>query len=339
MLRVLNTAPYEFAYEQVEVPEPKSDEVLLRITQVGICGSDIQIYHGQHQYAKKPLVMGHECSAVVETVGANVSHVKPGDLVTVQPQVFCGTCYACTHGSTNVCESLSFMGVHQEGFFAEYCVVPAWNVVKMPENTTEDMAMLVEPFAVANNAVRKGKVKAGSRVVVIGAGTIGNLVAQAAVALGAEVMITDVLDNKLEIAKQCGIHHCINTSGLDVKQEIRNCFSGNPADVIFDCAAVQALFANLFEYAANGTTIVIVGNYKRDVSFDMQRLQRREIALLGVMQYTREDFLQAIRLLSEGTIKTDCIISKRFMLSELADAFTFIDEHPSEVMKVAIDIN
>ncbi len=114
----------------------------------------------------------------------------------MQPQVFCGTCYACTHGSTNVCESLSFMGVHQEGFFAEYCVVPAWNVVKMPENTTEDMAMLVEPFAVANNAVRKGKVKAGSRVVVIGAGTIGNLVAQAAVALGAEVMITDVLDNK-----------------------------------------------------------------------------------------------------------------------------------------------
>ena len=338
MLKVVYVDPLQFSLEHAEIPEIGADDVLLRILQVGICGSDIQIYHGLHQYAKKPLVMGHECAAIVERTGENVTHVASGDLVTVQPQIFCGKCYACRNGNTNVCEKLSFMGVHQDGFFAEYCSVLGWNVIKMPENATADMAMLTEPFAVAQNAVRKGCVGQGTRAVVIGAGTIGNLVAQAAVNLGAEVMITDVLDNKLETAGKCGIHHCVNTVGLDVRQEIRNQFGGEPADVIFDCAAVPALFEQLFAYAANGSRIVIVGNYKRQVSFDPQQLQRREICLQGVMQYTREDYLRGVEMISSGKVVTDCIITNRFRLAQLQDAFSFIDEHPGEVMKVAIEL-
>lgn len=336
MISIVLTAPYEFTRQIRPVPEPGKNEVLLHIEQIGICGSDMQIYHGKHQHAKCPLVMGHECAAHIAALGENVSGLQTGDFVTVQPQIFCRDCYACRHGHTNACENLSFMGVHRDGFFQEYAVVPAWNVVEAAGETS-DKAMLTEPMAVAVNAVHKGEMGLGKRAVVIGAGTIGNLVAQAAIALGAEVAITDILDRRLGLAAECGIRHCINTSAkVDLKRELHNHFDGESADVIFDCAAVGSLFEELLETAANASRLVVVGNYKAPVTFDVQRLQRREMQMYGVMQYTREDFLEARALLASGKIHTDRLITNRFPLNHLKEAFEYIDEDPGRSMKIAI---
>ena len=172
MLAVLNTVKGEFKNIYVKIPCPEVDQALLKIYQCGICGSDIQIYHGLHPFAKKPLVMGHECVAEVVRTGSGVLDLVPGDLVTVQPQIFCHTCQACRSGHSNVCENMNFMGVHTDGFFAEYAAVPAWNVLRLDHGISRDAAMLTEPVAVAVNAARKGRVMTGMRVAVVGAGTI-----------------------------------------------------------------------------------------------------------------------------------------------------------------------
>ena len=317
--------------------KPKNGEVLLKIIQVGICGSDILIYHGKHKYAKLPLVMGHECAAIVEDVGEGVDTVAIGDLVTVQPHFFCNDCYACKRGSTNVCEDLVFMGVHIDGFFREYVTVKSWNVLKLPSSFTIDMAMLVEPLAVAVNAARKGDVKEGERAVVIGAGTIGNLTAQSLAAMGVEVLISDILDNKLFIVGNCGIHHCLNTSCMDLEEGIQRSFNGGKVSAIYDCAAVPKVMKQIIDCAANSSKIIIIGSYKEPVELDITRLQRREISLLGVMQYSREDFLNAIAMLNEGKININGIITRRYSLDNLNEAFQYIDEQPQNVMKVAIE--
>jgi L-iditol 2-dehydrogenase len=337
MRSVYLTEPFKFETRESENLKPAADEVLLKIDQVGICGSDILIYHGQHKFASMPLVMGHECAASVEEIGEDVHGLSKGDLVTVQPQLFCGKCYACRRGSTNVCEKLSFMGVHKDGFFREYAVVPSWNVIKLPPSFTVDAAMLVEPLAVAANAARKGRAEKGSRAVVIGAGGIGNLTAQALMAHGVDVMIADIQDYKLSIAKECGIPHCVNTLNANLKEEIYKSFNGEEADVIYDCAAVPAVMRQIIECAANSSTVVVVGNYKEPVELMMSMLQRREIALLGVMQYTREDFLKAVDLLESGRINIDGIIARRYPLENIAEAFKYIDDFPREIMKVAIE--
>lgn len=335
MLRALNIAPYVFELDEVAVPEPKPGEVLLKILQAGICGSDILICHGKHKYAKLPVVMGHEAVALVERCGEGVEGLTAGDLVTIQPQYFCGSCYACRHGNTNVCENLHFMGVHVDGFFTEYFCAPAWNVVKLPAGFTRAMGQLVEPLAVAVNAIRKGDVREGTRVVVIGAGPIGNLTAQVAKAAGAVVMVADLMQNKVDIAKAVGIQYCINSKNRNLGEEILRCF-GDKADVIYDCAAVPAVFNQAIETAANSSKVVIVGSYKDRVELDVTQIQRREIDLRSVMQYTRGDFLNAVEFLGTKKIVVDGLISQEFPLKKVKEAFLYIDEHRDTVMKVAI---
>lgn len=334
---VKNTTKGIFETFDVDMPHPDKDQILIRIIQCGICGSDIQIYHGLHPCAKTPLIMGHECVAEVAEVGREQELFSVGDLVTVQPQVFCHTCHACRVGHTNVCENMKFMGVHIDGFFAEYALVPAWNVLKLDKNMNRDAAMLAEPVAVTVHAAKRGGVKPGMRVVVIGAGTIGNLTAQVCRLIGAKVMITDIQDSKLKIAAKCKIDFCVNTSRISLMDGILQSFDGQKADVIIDCAAASRVFPEIMECATGGTEVVLVGNYKELVKIDLTKIQRREIDLYGVMQYNRDDFADAISYLEKGKILTEHIITKHYPLDKVGEAFAYIDEHP-DTMKIAIDV-
>ena len=186
---------YRIDLEDVEIPSISADEVLLKIHAIGICGSDIQMYHGLHKYMTFPVVIGHEVAASIAEVGANVTDYKVGDLVTIEPQVFCGECYPCQIGRFNVCEHLKVMGVHQDGLACEYFAVKPMYLHPCPEGMSDNCMALVEPLAVGVGSVKRAGDVTGKNVVVVGAGTIGNLTAQAAKALGAaKVMITDVFD-------------------------------------------------------------------------------------------------------------------------------------------------
>ena len=187
MLQQVMTNPGEIIFREVPVPEVKDDQVLVKIMNIGICGSDIHVYHGKHPFTKYPVTQGHEVSGEIAKVGK-------------------GQCYPCRHGKYNLCEELKVMGFQTTGTASEYFAVDASKVTPIPEDMSYEEGAMIEPLAVAVHGVKQvGDVK-GLNIAVLGAGPIGNLVAQAAKGMGAaKVMITDVSDLRLDKAKECGI--------------------------------------------------------------------------------------------------------------------------------------
>ena len=334
--------PYRFELLERPIPEPGADEVLLKNRYLGVCTSDVQIYHGKHAYAAMPVTMGHEVAGIVEKVGANVTDWKPGDRVVLQPQLFCHQCYPCRTGHFNVCEHLQVIGVHTDGCACEYVSVPAWNLHALPDNVSFRSAALIEPMAVGFGVVRRINEVSdirGKRVCVVGAGTIGNLVAQACKAMGSgPVMITDVLEDKLALARRCGIDWAVNTKSISLSQAVEDCFGADKADIIVDSAANPFVFQSIMDAARKASIVVISGNYKEPVSFNVTQLQRREITLLGHMMYIRQEFDDALEQLSLGKIHTEGLITQEWTLSQYPEAFRFLDEHPEQVVKMVVRI-
>jgi L-iditol 2-dehydrogenase len=338
MKKVLYKNPFELEILECEIPAISSTQVLLKIINAGICGSDLQIYHGKHKYMKYPVVGGHEASAIVESVGNDVLGFKAGDRVAVEPQLVCGECWPCRIGRFNVCEKLRVLGTHIDGLMAGYVAINPKLLHHCPDDMDFDKITLVEPMAVGVGAVRRAKYK-GSNVAVIGAGTIGNLTAQAAQALGAKnVMVTDIMNQKLEYAQKCGVKNCINTKNKSLARAIDDTFGSRGADVIIDAVGIPASFEAALEASRPSSEIVITGNYKEPVQIELPRLQRREVNLIGHMMYVSQDYDEAIRLLYEGLVKVDGFITQRFALEELKSGFDFIDAHPNDVMKAVLSI-
>ena len=339
MLQVKMTEAFKMSFLDTPVPEVGDDEVLIQMKRVGVCGSDIQIYHGKHKYMQFPVVQGHEGAGVVAKVGSKVTGFKEGDKVTIQPQVYCGECAPCRSGHYNVCKNLKVYGVHTGGMFSEYFAVPASKVLRLPESMSFDEGSLVEPTAVATGAIRRCGDITGANVVALGAGTIGNLVAQVAVASGAKkVVITDINQKRLDIAKSCGIHACVNTKERKLKDVILEQFGDDEADIIIDCAGVKAIFNEAVTAARCSSKLVIVANYKEPVEVELPLFQRREVDMLGIMMYLREDFQRAIDLMTSKAINTAPLISNHFAIHQLEAVYPYIDSNPESVMKVVIDV-
>ncbi len=340
MLQVKMTEAFKMSFLDAPIPGIGDDEVLIRMKRVGVCGSDIQIYHGKHKYMTFPVVQGHEGAGVVAKVGSKVTGFKEGDKVTIQPQVYCGSCAPCRSGHYNVCKNLKVYGVHTGGMFSEYFAVPASKVLRLPESMSFDEGSLVEPAAVATGAIRRCGDLTGTNVVVLGAGTIGNLVAQVAVASGAKkVVITDINQKRLDIAKSCGIHACVNTKERKLRDVILEQFGDDEADIIIDCAGVKAIFNEAVAAARCSSKLVIVANYKEPVEIELPLFQRREVDMLGIMMYLREDFQRAIDLMTGKAINTALLISDHFGIGQLEEVYPYIDNNPESVMKVVIDVS
>jgi L-iditol 2-dehydrogenase len=185
MKQAVMTEPGKIEYHRVPKPEIRPGHVVVRISRIGVCGSDIHVWHGLHPYTDYPVVQGHEVSGVVESVGDGVTGLSAGNKVTIQPQVTCGTCYPCTHGKYHICDNLKVMGFQTTGTASEYFLVEAEKVLRLPDDINMNHGAMVEPLAVACHALfRVGEVS-GLNVLVLGAGPIGNLTAQAAMGKGA----------------------------------------------------------------------------------------------------------------------------------------------------------
>ncbi|MDR3338113.1 MAG: zinc-binding dehydrogenase [Treponema sp.] len=274
---------------------------------------------------------------MIEKTGAGVRGFSVGDKVTVEPQVFCGECYPCKTGRFNVCEKLSVFGVHRDGLSREYMAIDPKYLHKCPPDMSDELVTLVEPFAVGVGAVRRSANLKGANVVVVGAGTIGNFTAQAAKALGAtKVLISDISQAKLDYAAECGIDECVNTKDRSLKDVIVEKFGKNRADIIIDCAATPFTFKSILEAARQRSELIITGNYKEPVEFNVPLIQRQEITMLGHMMYVREDFQIAIELLSQGKIVTSKTVTRIFPFNEYDHAFKYADEHTEHVMKLMI---
>ena len=312
MRQVVLTAPKQIEFREVAAPEAgnlKSDEVLLRILRIGICGSEIHSYHGQHPATFYPVVQGHEYSAEVVAVGSAVRKVKPGDRVTGRPQLVCGECNPCKRGQYNVCSNLRVEAFQADGVAQDYFVIPEERVVALPEGMSPDYGAMVEPTAVAAHATSRPRALEGRNVVVSGAGTI-----------------------------ECGIERTLNVAREPLDGKIAELFGDEGYQVAFECAGVESSVRSLMATVEKGGDVVIVGVHAKDPAVSMFHLGEHELNLIGSMMYRHEDYLKAVEEISAGRIRLAPLVSNRFPLEKYREAYEFIDANRETCMKVLIDL-
>lgn len=340
MIQQVMTAPGVIEFRDIPKPQPKAGEVLIRIMRIGVCGSDIHVYHGEHPFTSYPVTQGHEVSGEVVELGEGVDDLKIGQKVTIQPQVVCGECYPCRHGKYNLCEELKVMGFQTTGTASEFFAVERAKVTPLPDSMSFDEGAMIEPLAVAVHAINKfGDIK-GMKVAVLGAGPIGILVAQTAKGMGAEsVLITDVSDTRLAKAKECGIDYCVNTLNNDFGDAMIDAFGKDKADVIYDCAGNDITMGQAIKYARKGSTIILVAVFAKMATVDLAVLNDHELDLNTTMMYRNEDYIKAIELVEEGKVQLKPLMSAHFAFKDYLEAYKYIDANRETTMKVLIDID
>ena len=339
MLQSVMTQPGQIEIRETDRPTYQADEVLVHIQRIGVCGSDIHVFHGKHPYTSYPVVQGHEVSGTVAELGSEVKDLAIGDKVVFMPQVTCGTCYPCQTGNYHICDNLKVLGFQTNGAGQEFFAVPASKVLKPPQSVSLDQAAMVEPVAVAVHALGRYGAMANAHVLVLGAGTIGSLVGQCARAMGAaKVMITDVSEYKLEKALACGFERVVNTAKEDLGQAIDEYFGVRKADVILECVGVQPTITQAVNLARKGSTIVVVGVFGQKPVVDLGLVQDRELSLVGTLMYQYRDYEKAIQLVASGKLCLDKMITHRFQFRDYLKAYETIEASGGEYLKVMIDL-
>jgi len=338
MKQAIMTQPGVIEYVNVPIPEPGKGQIRLKMAMIGVCGSDIHVYHGKHPYTSYPVVQGHEVAAIIDKLGEGVEGFEVGDLVTIQPQVVCGKCYPCTHGMYNDCDVLKVMGFQTTGMASEYFVTEAAKALKLPKGMSLEHAAMIEPLAVAVHAARRYAVNGGikgKKAVVTGGGPIGNLVAQTIKAMGGDVLLSEVSAYRLAAAEKCGIK-TVNPKEKNLRDAIFEAFGPDAADVIFECIGSKAVIAELIEIARKGSVIIVVGVVAELAPVNMGFVQDHELSLIGSAMYRVEDYIEAIRLVGEGLIELDTLVTHYVDFDNYLDAYKLIEEQKDKAMKVMI---
>ncbi|MET9730275.1 alcohol dehydrogenase catalytic domain-containing protein [Streptomyces sp. NPDC006458] len=327
--RALDTAP-------VEVSAPGPGEVELAPAYVGICGTDLHIFHGDMDArVGTPAVIGHEMSGRVVRVGPGVQGPRPGDAVTVMPLRWDGTCPACLAGHRHVCAHLDFMGIDSPGAMQQRWTVPAHTVIPLPGALPLDRAALVEPTAVAVHDVGRACVRAEEKVVVVGGGPVGVLIALVTRATGADVRLVELSAHRRRLAQELGLV-ALDPDAVDVCEAVRQWTGGAGADVAFEVSGAAGGVTTAVEVLGVRGRLCLVAIHARPREIDLHRFFWRELTLVGARLYDRSDFERAVALVADGTVPVERLISKVVPLVEAADAFAAL-EGGADVMKILVD--
>jgi (R,R)-butanediol dehydrogenase / meso-butanediol dehydrogenase / diacetyl reductase len=325
-------SPKQVEMTEREIPIPKADEALIKVSYGGICGTDMMIYHGLHPRAEAPLILGHEFSGVVEQVGEN-QQVKKGDKVAVEPLLSCGKCAACRNGQMHVCAKLRYIGIDKDGGFAEYATIPVNRLHVLPESVTEKEAAMLEPLAVAIHTVRRSKLLVGDTVAILGAGPIGLLIGIIAQRAGAgKIFISDVSSMRLQVARKLGFE-AIDARDLDIVQVVKEYTNGVGVDVVFEVAGSQITANQMIDCIKYQGEIMVVSVYKKPPTIQLAAMHFREISLSTTRCYSPEDFTKAIELLAQNKINLDPLISHILPLEEIKTGFELM-ESPDQSLKI-----
>lgn len=333
-------------YKQLEIvemarPEPTDDELLIRIAACGICGSDVHGYDGSTGRRIPPIVMGHEAAGVVEAVGGKVSSFRAGDRVTFDSTVFCGKCFYCLRGQVNLCDQREVIGVSTPAFrrmgaFAEYVTVPARIAYHLPGNLPFAHAALIEAVSVAVHAVSLTPITLNDTVVVVGAGMIGLLTLQAAMLAGAgRVIVLDVDDTRLEMARELGATHTFNSRNSGTVEEILALTEGRGADATLECVGETVTVKLSLDSTRKGGAVTLVGNITPTIDLGLQSVVTRQIRLQGSCASSGE-YPACIALMSRGAIKVEPLISAAAPLEDGASWFKRLYDHEPGLLKVVL---
>ncbi|MFT4044402.1 MAG: alcohol dehydrogenase catalytic domain-containing protein [Gordonia sp. (in: high G+C Gram-positive bacteria)] len=318
------------------IPEPGPGEVRIRVAYCGICGTDLHILHGNmdHRVAP-PQTIGHEMSGTIDAVGAGVTDFAVGTGATVMPLDWCGDCDACRRGHNHICNELDFVGIETTGAMQQYWVVPASVIVALPDALALDHAALIEPLAVAAHDVRRSRLAAGETAVVIGGGPIGQLIALVAQRRDANVILAEPNPQRRAFAARHGAT-VVDPLSEDLADTVHELTSGAGADVVFEVAGLAATALQAPRLARVRGRVVMVAIHPQPAPIDLHRVFWRELELLGARVYEREDFEQAVALLSAGQIPAAELITRRVPLDGCRQAFDDLTD--AQAMKVLIDV-
>jgi (R,R)-butanediol dehydrogenase / meso-butanediol dehydrogenase / diacetyl reductase len=335
----MNTAHYvgNGSLELADIPAapPAPGEVQLEVAYTGICGTDLHILHGaMDARVTMPVVLGHEMAGRVGSVGDGVEGWSPGDPVTVMPLVSCGTCAACRSGASHICYRLIFLGIDAPGSMQSQWNVPAEVLVRLPGNVPLETAALAEPTAVAVHDVRRSGLVAGEWAVVVGAGPIGLLIAIVARSAGAKIVVFETNERRRAAVQSLDML-AIDPLGADAAAWVDEWTDGAGANVAFEVSGTSAGMATAISCLGARGRAVVVGIHAAPPAVDLFRVFWRELTLIGARVYERVDYETAVRLLADGSIPTDALISDVVPLASVTEAFRAMDA--GESLKILID--
>ncbi len=340
MRQAVMTEPGHIEIGTVAEPVIGPGEILLRVKKIGVCGTDIHVWHGKHPFTPYPVVQGHEFSAVVEAVGEGVTKVTPGMKATAAPQNVCGVCNPCKRGDYHICDELKVRGFQAPGCAQDLFVTTDERIVVFPDTLTFEQGALIEPAAVAAHSTNRVKTLQGKNVVVLGAGTIGNLVAQAARCRGAKkVLITDLSDFRLQKALDVGVDAACNVRAENFADKVKAEFGDEGFDVAFEAVGVEASLDDAVQHIQKGGDIVVLGVFGDRPRIDMSVVGDRELSLIGTLMYQQNDYEQAVEWIADGSMITEPLVTKHFPFEEYEDAYRFIEKQGDSTLKVVIDLD
>ncbi|WP_448248483.1 zinc-dependent alcohol dehydrogenase [Thalassotalea agariperforans] len=314
---------------------PQAGEVRLNVGYVGICGTDMHIYHGvMDARVNPPATIGHEISGVVAEIGEGVTNFTVGEKVVVRPLDWCGECPTCKSGFTHICQNLKFMGIDTPGAFQSSWTVKARTLHKLPANVNLQQGALIEPLSVACHDIRRSRLKAGEKAVVLGGGPIGQLVAAVAKSVGAEVLVSEPNESRRAFADELGVKS-VNPIETDLAAYVDEWTGTKGADVVFEVSGVKPAIDAMTQIAGRRGRIVMVAIHSQKPEIDLFQFFWKELELLGARVYEAEDFDWAIDLIAKGQIDVQPFISSVSELSNIGQAFANMDGNP-EGMKALV---
>ena len=336
MLAAKYTGDRTITVEEQEPGELQPGEVRIAVAYVGICGTDLHVFHGDMDArVTTPATIGHEMSGTIVGLGAGVEEWGIGDAVTVMPLDWDGTCPACLAGNQHICQNLDFIGIDTPGALQQLWDVPASTLVRLPQEISLRDAALVEPVAVAVHDVRRSELAPGDKAVVIGAGPIGVLIATVATAFGADVVIAEIDPNRRAAAAEMGLQ-TLDPSSVDQVAWVEEWTGGAGADVVFEVSGSAAAVLGATSLAKVRGTLVVVAIHSQPRLIDLHRVFWRELRILGARVYERRDFERAVELVAQGEIPADRLITRVVPLAEVASAFEVLEA--GQAMKLLVEV-
>ena len=333
---VINT-PGDLTVKEIATPGPAPGEVLLKMQYVGFCGSDLSTYLGKNPMVNYPRIPGHEISGIIAELGTGVpDNLKVGDAVTVVPYTSCGNCPSCRRGRPYACRVNQTLGVQREGAMQEFITVPWQKILPAPRLSELELAM-VEPLTVGFHAIQRGRVEKTDVVMVLGCGMIGAGAIAGATLRGARVIAVDIDDHKLNLATSLGAQHTINSSVLDLHEEVERLTGGDGPDVVVEAVGNPLTYRAAVNEVAFTGRVVCIGYAGAEVSFATKLFVQKEIDIMGSRNATAEDFKAVIAYLEQGTFPIDGMITEKVKPEDAARAVRLWADDPGKVMKIVVD--
>ncbi|MEH7384606.1 zinc-binding alcohol dehydrogenase family protein [Bacillus sp. JJ1521] len=330
--------PEAHVIELIDVEEPvieQENQVKVKIKRVGICGSDMHIFHGTNPLATYPRIVGHEVAGEIIEVGAGVNKVAVGDHVVIEPITYCGECYACKTGRPNVCKEVSVFGVHEDGGMREFVVIPEKQVHKIDSEIDWDETVMAEPYTIGAQATWRGNVHKGQTVFIQGAGPIGITVLKMAKLRGATVIISDLTNERLEFAKENGADFTINPTEVDVIDQINKITNSEGANVVIDAVGIPQSFELSVEVASPAGYVVTLGFNATPSSVALMPITKKELTIVGSRLQTNQ-FGKVIELINQKKLTHSGLVTHKFHVAQVKEAFEFIKGNPDKVRKAVI---